>query len=291
MTIRAQESPPAAAAGEITLGGDLTVRRMGFGAMRITGDGIWGEPDDVDGARAVLRRAVELGVNFIDTADAYGPEVSERLIGAALAPYADDLVIATKGGLVRGGPGDWRANGHPEHLKQACEGSLRRLRVDRIDVYQLHRVDPEVPLAESVGALAELREEGKVRHVGLSNVDVSQLEEARGIVEIVSVQNRYSVLDRGQENVLDLCDRKGLAFIPWFPLGAGDAADGWDAVERVARSHRASPVQIALAWLLARSPVMLPIAGTSSVEHLEENVAAASIELDRSELEALAGAT
>ncbi len=290
MTSHEQDSPPAAAAGELTLGGDLTVRRMGYGAMRITGDGIWGEPADVDGAQAVLRRAVELGVNFIDTADSYGPEVSERLIGEALAPYPDDLVIATKGGLVRGGPRDWRANGRPEHLRQACEGSLRRLRVDRIDVYQLHRIDPEVPLAESVGTLAELREEGKVRHVGLSNVDASQLQEARGIVEIVSVQNRYSVLDRRQEDVLDMCEREGLAFIPWFPLGAGDAADGRDAVDRVARSHGASPVQIALAWLLARSPAMLPIAGTSSVEHVEENVAAASIDLDPSELDTLAEA-
>jgi aryl-alcohol dehydrogenase-like predicted oxidoreductase len=285
-----RDSEPAAAAGQITLGGDLTVNRMGYGAMRITGDGVWGDPDDVDGARAVLRRAVELGVNFIDTADSYGPEVSERLIGEALAPYPDDLVVATKGGLVRSGPGKWHADCRPEHLKQACEGSLRRLRVDRIDVYQLHTVDRKVPFAESVGALAELREEGKVRHVGLSNVSVEQLEEAREIVPIVSVQNRYSVLERKHENLLQACEREGLGFLPWFPLGAGNAARAEGSVDRVARDRRASPVQIALAWLLARSPAMLPIAGTSSVEHLEENVAAAALELDPSQLDSLAEA-
>jgi len=280
--------PPAAAAGELTLGGDLTVHRMGFGSMRLTGDGVWGDPPDREEAKGVLRRAVELGVNLIDTADSYGPEVAERLIGEALAPYPDSLVVATKGGLVRGGPGDWSADCRPEHLKEACEGSLRRLRVDRIDLYQLHTVDSEVPLAESVGALAELREEGKVRHVGLSNVNVEQLAEARSIVPVVSVQNRYSLSDRGHEAVLEACEREGLGFVPWFPLAAGDAARGEGAVERVAREHDVSPVQLALAWLLARSPVMLPIPGTSSVEHLEENVAAAAIELEESELQALA---
>jgi aryl-alcohol dehydrogenase-like predicted oxidoreductase len=281
-------APPAAAAGEITLGGDLTVRRMGFGAMRLTGSGIWGEPADLEAAKGVLRRAVELGVNLIDTADSYGPEVSERLIGEVLAPYSDDLVVATKGGLTRSGPGRWHADCRPEHLKQACEGSLRRLRLDRIDVYQLHTVDRQVPLAESVGALAELREEGKIRHVGLSNVNVDQLAEARSIVPVVSVQNRYSLADRKHEPVLEACERDGRAFLPWFPLAAGDAAHAGGALERVAAARDASPVQLALAWLLARSPVMLPIPGTSSVEHLEENVAAAALELEDSELDALA---
>jgi len=280
--------PPAAAAGELTLGGDLTVHRMGFGSMRLTGDGVWGDPPDREEAKGVLRRAVELGVNLIDTADSYGPEVAERLIGEALAPYPDGLVVATKGGLVRGGPGDWSADCRPEHLKEACEGSLRRLRVDRIDVYQLHTVDRLIPLAESVGALAELREEGKIRHVGLSNVNVEQLEEARSIVPVVSVQNRYSLSDRGHESVLEACEREGLGFIPWFPLAAGRAARGEGAVERVARENDVAPVQLALAWLLARSPVMLPIPGTSSVEHLEENVAAAALKLEQSEFDALA---
>jgi len=280
--------PPAAAAGELTLGGDLTVHRMGFGSMRLTGDGVWGDPPDREEAKGVLRRAVELGVNLIDTADSYGPEVAERLIGEALAPYPDDLVVATKGGLVRGGPGDWSADCRPEHLKEACEGSLRRLRVDRIDVYQLHTVDRLIPLAESVGALAELRDQGKIRHVGLSNVNVEQLEEARSIVPVVSVQNRYSLSDRGHESVLEACERGGLGFIPWFPLAAGRAARGEGAVERVARENDVAPVQLALAWLLARSPVMLPIPGTSSVEHLEENVAAAALKLEQSEFDALA---
>lgn len=281
-------TPPAAAAGEITIGGDLTVRRMGFGAMRVTGRGVWGDPPDRDAAKRVLERAIELGVNLFDTADSYGPEVSERLIGETLAPYPDDLVIATKGGLLRTGPGEWHADCRPEHLKEACEGSLRRLRLDRIDVYQLHTVDRQVPLAESVGALAELREQGKIRHVALSNVDVDQLAEARSIVPVVSVQNRYSVSDRRHEAVLEACEREGLAFLPWFPLAAGDAARASGAVERLASERDVSPVQLALAWLLARSRAMLPIPGTSSVEHLEENVAAAALELEDSELEALA---
>jgi aryl-alcohol dehydrogenase-like predicted oxidoreductase len=278
----------AAEAGTLTLGGDLEVRRMGYGAMRITGSGIWGEPPDQEAARGVLRRALELGVNFIDTADSYGPEVSERLIGEALHPYPDDLVIATKGGLTRTGPGAWPPDGRPEHLREACEGSLRRLRLDRIDVYQLHRVDPKVPIEESVGGLAELRSEGKVRHVGLSNVSVEQLDAAREIVPVVSIQNRYSVAERESDPLVDLCERDGLAFIPWFPLAAGSVTEDAGPWERVARAHAASPAQIALAWLLHRSPAMLPIPGTSSVSHLEEDVAAAGLPLSDDEFESLA---
>ena len=277
------DSPPAAAAGTITLGGDLEVRRLGYGAMRITGRGIWGEPDDPDEAKRVLRRAVELGVNFIDTAGSYGPEVSERLIAEALHPYPDGLVIATKGGLTRTGPGAWPPDGRPEHLREACEGSLRRLRLDRIDLYQLHRPDPNVPLEESVGTLAALREEGKIRHVGVSNFSPGQLQAAWEIVPVVSVQNRYSAWDRDSDPMVDVCEREGLAFIPWFPLGAGSAPEG--AVARIAEAHGgASPFQVALAWLLQRSPAMLPIPGTSSVEHLEENVAAAALRLSDDEL-------
>jgi len=265
-------------AGELTLGGDLTIRRLGYGAMRITGSGIWGEPEDRDGAKAVLRRALELGVNLIDTADSYGPDVSERLIAEALHPYPEDLVIATKGGLVRDGPGQWRADCRPEHLRAACEGSLGRLKVERIDLYQLHTVDSDVPLAESIGALAELQQEGKVRHIGVSNQSVDQLAESRAGVEVVSVQNRYSLSDRDSEPVLEACESDGLGFIPWFPLAAGDAAKA-GPLDRVAEAHDATPAQVALAWLLARSPVMLPIPGTSSVAHLEENVAAAGLDL------------
>lgn len=273
----------AAAAGDHALG-DLVVRRMGFGAMRITGEGIWGEPPDREGAKRVLRRALELDVNLFDTADSYGPEVSERLIGEALHPYPDGVVIATKGGLTRGGPGQWGTDGRPEHLRAACEGSLGRLRVERIDVYQLHAPDHRVPFEESVGALAELRSEGKVRHVGLSNVSVRQLEQAQEIVPIVSVQNRYSVTDRGAEDVLEACERAGLGFLPWFPLAAGRATRPGGPLDRLAEAHGATQAQIALAWLLGRSPVTLPIPGTSSVEHLEENVAAARIQLADDEL-------
>jgi aryl-alcohol dehydrogenase-like predicted oxidoreductase len=280
------EATDAAAAGTVGLGGDLNVRRLGFGAMRITGDGIWGPPKDHDAAVAVLRRAMELGVNFIDTADSYGPEVSEELISEALHPYPGGLVIATKGGLTRSGPGRWERDGRPEHLREACEGSLRRLRVERIDLYQLHAVDPEVPLEESVGTLAELRDEGKIGHVGLSNVNTEQLGRAREIVPISSVQNRYSIGDRGSEPVLDACERDGIAFIPWFPLAAGGLeAEG--VISRIADAHEATPFRVALAWLLARSPVMLPIPGTSSVEHLEDNVAAASLRLSQEEFEEL----
>ena len=277
----------AAAAGTFDLGGDLRVNRLGFGAMRITGKGIWGEPENPEEARAVLKRAVELGINLIDTADSYGPEVSERLIGETLHPYPDDLVIATKGGLLRDGPGQWRPDGRPEHLREACEGSLRRLKVDRIDLYQLHRIDSRVPAEESLGALAELREEGKVRYVGLSEVGVEEIQRAQEIVPVVSVQNRYNLTDRGSEDVLDFCEREGIGFIPWFPLATGDLARPGGPLDEIAARHDASPGQVALAWLLWRSPVMLPIPGTSSVKHLEENVAAASLDLDEEELAAL----
>jgi pyridoxine 4-dehydrogenase len=283
------EATDAAAAGTVGLGGDLNVRRLGFGAMRITGDGIWGPPEDHDAALAVLRRAADLGVNFIDTADSYGPDVSEELISEALHPYPGGLVIATKGGLTRSGPGSWERDGRPEHLREACEGSLKRLRVERIDLYQLHAVDPEVPFEESVGTLAELRDEGKIGHIGLSNVDTEQLGRAREIAPISSVQNRYSIGDRRSEPVLDACERDAIAFIPWFPLAAGDLeADG--VISRIAGAHDATPFQVALAWLLARSPVMLPIPGTSSVEHLEENVAAASMRLTEDEFAELSAA-
>ncbi len=265
----------------------MTVRRMGFGAMRVTGRGIWGEPPDPEAARAVLRRAVDLGVNLIDTADAYGPEVSERLIAEALHPYPDDLVIATKGGVVRGGPGVWEADGRPEHLREACEGSLERLRLERIDLYQLHTVDSRVPLEESVGALAELSAEGKVRHVGLSNVGEAELAQARTIVPVASVQNRYSVDDRLHEPVLEACEHEGLGFLPFFPLAMGSLARAGSRLESIAAAHGAAPGQVALAWLLQRSPVMLPIPGTSSPAHLEENVAAASLELTEDELASL----
>jgi pyridoxine 4-dehydrogenase len=245
-----------------TLGGDLEVHRLGFGAMRITGPGIWGPPPDPESAKAVLRRAVELGIDLIDTADSYGPEVSENLIAEALHPYPERLVIATKGGLRRTGPGEWPRDARPERLKECCEGSLRRLRLDRIDLYQLHSPDPKVPLEDSIGALKELQDEGKIRHIGVSNVSLEQLELARSLVDVVSVQNRYNREDRHSEDVLEECERLGIGFIPWFPLGTGDL----------------SP-RDAIPWLLARSPVMLPIPGTSSVEHLEENVAAAEIQL------------
>jgi pyridoxine 4-dehydrogenase len=278
------DSTTAAAAGTITIGGDLTVNRLGFGAMRITGDGIWGEPKHPDEAKRVLRRAVELGVNFIDTADSYGPEVSERLIGEALHPYPDDLVIATKGGLTRGGPGDWRADGRPQHLREAIEGSLSRLKLDRIDLYQFHRPDRRVPLEDSIGTLVELRDEGKIRHIGVSNFSVPQLETARAITEVVSVQNRHNLGDRSSDDVLAFCEQNGLAFLPWAPL---QNASG--AVERVATSLGVTVNQVALAWLLAQSPWMLPIPGTGSVAHLEENVAAASLRLGDEQLAQLNG--
>jgi aryl-alcohol dehydrogenase-like predicted oxidoreductase len=276
------ETTDAAAAGTVGLGGDLQARRLGFGAMRITGDRIWGPPSDHDAAIAVLRRAIDLGVNFIDTADSYGPEVSEELISEALHPYPGGLVIATKGGLTRPGPDQWHRDGRPEHLREACEGSLKRLRVERIDLYQLHAVDPQVPVEESVGALSDLREEGKIGHVGVSNFDTDQLARAREVVPIASVQNRYSIGHRDSEPALEACERDGIAFIPWFPLAAGDL-DAEGTISRIADSHGATPLQVALAWLLARSPAMLPIPGTSSVAHLEENVAAASLRLSQDE--------
>lgn len=278
----------AHASGTFVLGGDMEVRRMGFGAMRVTGPGIFGDPLDPDEARRVLRRVPELGINLIDTADSYGPEVSENLIAEVLHPYPDDMVIATKGGLVRPEPGVWERDCRPERLKECCDASLRRLKVERIDLYQLHAVDREVPYAESVGALAELQAQGKIRHVGVCNVNTAQLEEARAIVDVVSVQNRYSMVDREHEAVLEVCERDGLGFLPWYPLGAGDLGeDAKEAVGQVAAEHDASPFQIALAWLLRRSPVMLPIPGTSKVDHLDENTAAAGIELTDEQYEKL----
>ena len=271
-------------AGTHELGDGLSVRRLGFGAMRITGDGVWGPPADRDGALATVRRTVELGINLIDTADSYGPKVSEELIAEALHPYPDDLVIATKGGLERTGPGQWPRNGRPDHLREACEGSLRRLQVDRIDLYQLHSPDADVPYEESVGAIKELQDEGKIRLAGVSNVSVEQLEQAREILEVVTVQNRFNLGDRNSEDVLDRCEELGIGFIPWFPLNAGSLAEPGGAAAEIAERHGAQPGQIALAWLLARSPVMLPIPGTSSVEHLEQNVAAAAIELSDAEV-------
>jgi pyridoxine 4-dehydrogenase len=270
-----------------TIGGDLEVRRLGFGAMRITGRGIWGPPDDPDAARAVLRRAVELGVDFIDTADSYGPDVSEELIAEALHPYPDGLVIATKGGLRRTGPDVWPRDARPERLRECCEGSLRRLRLERIDLYQLHSPDPKVPLEDSMGALRDLQEAGKVRHIGVSNVSVSELERARRVVDVVTVQNRYNLAARDSADVLDACERAGLGFIPWDPLATGDLARPGSELDEIASAHDARPAQVALAWLLARSRTMLPIPGTSSVDHLEENLGAAAVELSDDEVRRL----
>jgi pyridoxine 4-dehydrogenase len=283
----ASSPSPAAAAGTITIGGEHEVSRVGFGAMRITGPGIWGPPADHDESVRVLRRAVELGVDFIDTADAYGPDVSEELIAEALAPYPENLVIATKGGLVRPGPGRWDPDGRPEHLREALEGSLRRLRTDQITLYQFHRPDPRVPLEDSVGELARMREEGKLRHVGLSNVSTDQLARAQAIVPIASVQNRYNPSDRASDGVVAAAERDGFAFIPWAPVGGHRPGRG-RALAEVAERHGASPVQVALAWQLARSPQILPIPGTSSVAHLEENVAAAALVLGDEDLARLA---
>ena len=281
------ENPLAGSSETVSLGGELTVNRLGFGAMRITGDGIWGPPKDPASALAVLRRATELGVNFIDTADSYGPYVSEELIAKALAPYPKDLVIATKGGWNRPGPGQWTHDASPEHLRKAVEGSLKRLRLERVDVYQLHVPDPVVPFDSSVETLAELQAEGKIRFIALSNVTKEHIERARKIVPIVSVQNRYGFADREWDYVVDYCEKNSIAFVPWFPLGAGKVAG--DILNRIAAQHQATPMQIALAWLLRRSPVMIPIPGTSSIEHLEENVAAASVRLTDEEFESLAG--
>jgi aryl-alcohol dehydrogenase-like predicted oxidoreductase len=276
--------PDASAAGTISIGGDVTVNRLGFGAMRITGEGIWGEPPNRDQAKAALRRAIELNVNFIDTADSYGPEVSENLIAEALYPYPDDLVIASKGGYVRPGPGRWVPDGRPEHLREACEGSLRRLRLDQIALYQFHVPDPKVPYAESVGALVELKDEGKIRHIGVSNVTEDQLREAQRLTPVVSVQNRYNAADRSSESMVDLCDQEKLVFVPWAPI---QNADRLPPVLSAARIHGASTRQIVLAWLLTRSPQMLPIPGSASPDHVAENVAAASVQLNNLEATAI----
>ena len=265
----------------IDVGGDLTVNRLGFGAMRITGPGIWGPPKDTDEAKAVLRRVIELGVNFIDTADSYGPNVSEELIAEALHPYPEDLVIATKGGLERTGPGRWPANGRPEHLVEACEGSLRRLRLDEIPLYQFHRPDPAVPLEDSLGALVTLKEQGKIRHIGLSNVDEDQLRRAQRLTPIVSIQNRYNIIDRTSEDLIDLCEQEQIAFLPWAPI---QNVDDNRVIQEVAKRHDVTAHQIAIAWMLGRSPAVLPIPGTGTVAHLEENVAAGSIKLTPAEI-------
>jgi pyridoxine 4-dehydrogenase len=273
----------AKVSGTFVIGGDLTVNRLGYGAMRITGDGIWGEPKDADGARRVLKRAVELGVNFIDTADAYGPETSERLIGEALSPYAHGVVIATKGGLTRQGPNQWLPVGRPEYLQQQVELSLRHLKVERIDLWQLHRIDPKVPVEESLGVIKKLQEQGKIRHVGLSEVKPKEIDQARKVVDIVSVQNQYNIGDRQHEDVVDYCTKHKLAFIPWFPVAAGKLAQPGGKLDTAAKKHNATVSQLSLAWLLHRSPVMLPIPGTTSVAHLEENLASASVNLTDAE--------
>ncbi|HTW21581.1 MAG TPA: aldo/keto reductase [Mycobacteriales bacterium] len=278
--------PTAAAAGKIDIGGDLTVNRLGFGAMRITGKGVWGPPPDRDRAKEALRRAVELGVTFIDTADSYGPDVSEELIAETLYPYPDDLVIATKGGQIRPGPGRWVPEGRPEHLRSACEGSLRRLRVDRIDLYQFHRPDPKVPFAESVVALKELKDEGKIRHIGLSNVSEEQLREAERITPVVSIQNRYNVTDRSSDGMVDLCEQEGMVFFPWAPISEAQGIP----LRTAAEARGVSPRQVAIAWLLARSPQIVPIPGSGSADHVEENIAAASLELDGEEFNAITNA-
>jgi pyridoxine 4-dehydrogenase len=282
-----RETTLAKRAGEFPLGNDLRVIRLGFGSMRLTGKGIWGQPVNRAEAISVLQRAVELGINFIDTADSYGPHVAEELIAEALHPYPADLVIATKGGFDRPGPDRWVENGRPEHLISACEGSLRRLRLDRIDLYQLHRIDAKVSAEDQLGTLKNLQAQGKIKHVGLSEVNVGQLQHAQTIVNVVSVQNRYSVTDRGSEGVLDYCEQHEIAFIPWYPLAAGRLTGPDSPIGRVAKQLNATPSQVALAWLLKRSPVMLPIPGTSKVQHLEENIAAAGLKIDDSEFKAL----
>ena len=284
---------PAEASGTLTIGGDLKVYRLGFGAMRLTGEGIWGPPANKQEAIAVLHRALELGINLIDTADSYGPEVSESLIAEALYPYPKDLVIATKGGLLRPGPGQWLPDGRPEHLREALEGSLRRLRLERIDIYQFHRPDPRVPFEDSVGELAKMRAEGKIRHVGLSNITIEQLAQAQKIVPIVTVQNHYNLASRESERMsaqqseemIDICERQGIGFIPWNPLAAGELARPGGPLDQIAKRHNAKPSQIALAWLLKRSSTMLPIPGTSSVKHLEENVMGSTIRLTQEEFD------
>jgi pyridoxine 4-dehydrogenase len=282
---------PAAKSGQFLIGNDLRVNRLGFGTMRITGKGVWGEPSDRREAKRVLRRAIELGINFIDTADSYGPHVSEEIIAEALYPYPADLVIATKGGFDRSGPDRWTENGDPKHLREACEGSLSRLRLERIDLYQLHRIDSKYPAEDQLGALKDLQSEGKIKHIGLSEVSVSQIQDSQKIVPIVSVQNRYSVADRGSEDALKFCQRENIAFIPWFPLAAGKLSAATSALHRDAEEIGMSPSQLALAWLLWRSPVMLPIPGTSRVDHLEENVATVSLKVPDETMQELAKLT
>jgi pyridoxine 4-dehydrogenase len=284
---------PATASGTFAIGGDLPVFRLGFGAMRVTGEGIWGEPQDHGEAIAVLKAARDFGITLIDTADSYGPEVSERLIAEALHPYPREMVIATKAGLLRPGPGQWVPDGRPQHLREAVEGSLQRLRVDRIDLLQLHRPDPNVPYEEQIGTLVELQRQGKIRHIGLSNVTIEQIEAARRQTPIVTVQNLYNLADRGSEDVLEYCTRENIGFVPWFPLATGDLAEHGGPLAQIAARLKAKPAQVALAWLLAKSPVMLPIPGTSKVRHLKENVEAALLRLspdDMRELETTASA-
>jgi pyridoxine 4-dehydrogenase len=280
-------TPNAAASGTFSIGGDLSIHRLGFGAMRVTGAGVWGEPKDRDEAKRVLKRLPDLGVNFIDTADAYGPEVSENLIAEALHPYPAGLVIATKGGFTRQGPNQWTIVGRPEYLRQCVEMSLRRLKFDRIDLYQLHRIDPKVPVEDSLGELKKMQKEGKIRHIGLSEVSVKEIERAQKTVPIVSVQNKYNIADRTHEAVLQFCEKNGLGFIPWFPLEAGKLNKPGSILDQAAKSHSASTSQLAVAWLLHHSPVVLPIPGTSSVKHLEENVAAAQLKLSAVEWQTL----
>jgi pyridoxine 4-dehydrogenase len=278
---------PAHESGQFLIGDDLPIHRLGYGSMRLTGKGVWGEPADRDEAIRVLRRAVELGIDFIDTADSYGPGVAEEIIAEALHPYPAGLVIATKAGFDRPGPDKWVENGRPEHLREACEGSLKRLRLDRIELFQLHRIDAEVPAEDQLGTLKELQAQGKIRHIGLSEVSVAQIKHARTIVPIVSVQNRYSITDQGAEDVLDYCEKENIGFIPWFPLAAGRVTASGNALASLATQYKISTSQLALAWLLWRSPVMLPIPGTSKVKHLEENVAAAALKLDENKLQQL----
>jgi pyridoxine 4-dehydrogenase len=289
--VSALEAQPARASGEFGIGGDLPVVRLGYGAMQIPGPGVWGEPRDHDEVIRVLRRALELGVTFIDTADSYGPEVSERLIHEALHPYPDDLVIATKAGFMRPGPGRWEMNGKPEYLKAQAEKSLRLLGLERIELFQLHRIDPEVPLADQLGALVDLQSEGKIGRIGLSEVSVPEIEAAREITRVATVQNRYNLSERSAEPVLDHCEREGIGFIPWFPMATGRLARPGGPPQRIAEDLDATPAQLALAWLLQRSPVLLPIPGTSTVAHLEENVGAALIELTADQIQQLDSAT
>lgn len=284
---RRLDRPPAERSGTLTLAGDLPIRRLGFGAMRLTGRGVWGEPAHPAEAIAVLRRAVELGVTLIDTADSYGPGVSERLIAEALHPYPRDLVIATKAGFQRPGPNRWVEDGRPEHLRSACDGSLQRLKLERIDLLQLHRIDPKVPLEDQIGALLALQREGKVRHIGLSEVTVPQIEAVRRLTPIASVQNRYNLVDRNSEDVLRYCTREDIAFIPWFPLATGDLTGGTGPLARAAARLHAQPAQVAIAWLLKKSPMMVPIPGTSNIEHLEDNTAAALLDLDDATMDQL----